>query len=111
MISKKKTEKELLETSFEKLKVEVLSVPHHGSKTSSSQNFIKQVAPKIGLISAGYRSRFGHPKPEVIMRYQDLNIELLDTVNYGAVSLAFPANNQDIQREYYRLENRGFWSR
>ena len=107
----KKTEKELLETSFEKLKVEVLSVPHHGSKTSSSQNFIKQVAPKIGLISAGYRSRFGHPKPEVIMRYQDLNIELLDTVNYGAVSLAFPANNQDIQREYYRLENRGFWSR
>ena len=65
----KQTELVLLENSAKKLPAEVISVPHHGSKTSSSNAFLKQVNPKLGLISAGYRSRFGHPKPAVVSRY------------------------------------------
>lgn len=107
----KKTEKALLDSNFKKIQAEVLSVPHHGSKTSSTQAFIKKISPKIGLISAGYRSRFGHPKPTVVTRYKELGVELLDTVNYGAITLGFPADNAEIKREYYRIENRGFWSR
>lgn len=107
----KKSEKALLETIPQKLVSEVLSVPHHGSKTSSTSAFLKQVSPEIGLISAGYRSRFGHPKPSIVKRYEDLGIELLDTVNYGAISLSFPADNKEINREYHRLEKQGFWSR
>jgi len=76
----KQTEKALLESNPEILRSDVISVPHHGSKTSSTTLFLKQVSPKIGLISAGYRSRFGHPKPTVVSRYQDQGIELLDTV-------------------------------
>lgn len=107
----KKAEKVLLALSPEKLQAEVLSVPHHGSKTSSTLAFIQQVAPKIALISAGYRSRFGHPKPTVVARYQSLGIELLDTASYGAISLDFPADNTEITRKYSRLADQGFWSR
>ena len=107
----KQSEKTLLDSNHNKLQAEVVSVPHHGSKTSSTSTFIKQVSPKIGLISAGYRSRFGHPKPTVVSRYEELGVELLDTVNYGAITLSFPADNTEISRGYYRLENRGFWSR
>jgi competence protein ComEC len=107
----KKAEKLLLSSNVEKLKADVMSVPHHGSKTSSTIKFIKQVSPKIGLVSAGYRSRFGHPKPEIVSRYENLDIELLDTVNYGAISLDFSADDKKIKRSFYRLENRGFWSR
>ena len=107
----KTAENTLLESDSNKLKAEVISVPHHGSKTSSTAAFINRVSPKIGLISAGYRSRFGHPKALIVSRYLDLGVELLDTVNYGAISLDFPANNAEIQREYYRKENSGFWSR
>ncbi|MEH6457919.1 MAG: DNA internalization-related competence protein ComEC/Rec2 [Cocleimonas sp.] len=107
----KQSEKALLKSNPNKLKTDVLSVPHHGSKTSSTYAFIKQVSPKIGLISAGYRSRFGHPKPEVVSRYEQSGVELLDTVNYGAIILDFPDDNTEIKRAYYRLEKRGFWSR
>lgn len=107
----KQAEKVLLATIPEKLTADILSVPHHGSKTSSTIEFIRQVSPKIGLISAGYRSRFGHPKPTIVERYKQSNIELLDTVNHGAITLTFPANNTAISREYYRKENKGFWSR
>lgn len=107
----KKSEKLLIQSNPRILKADVLSVPHHGSKTSSTNEFINHVSPKIGLISAGYRSRFGHPKPEVISRYEQSEVELLDTVNYGAITLEFPTDKTEIKREYYRLENRGFWSR
>ena len=107
----KETENTLLQTNPSKLNSDVMSVPHHGSKTSSSLEFIKQVSPKTALISAGYRSRFGHPKASIVSRYQSLSVELLDTVKYGAISLDFAADATEITKEYYRIENSGFWSR
>jgi len=86
-------------------------VPHHGSKTSSSVEFLRHVSPKIALISAGYRSRYGHPKPSIVKRYQDMNIELLDTVTHGAITLHFAHDETAIKRQYYRLDNQGFWNR
>jgi beta-lactamase superfamily II metal-dependent hydrolase len=53
------------------LRADVLLVPHHGSKTSSSQTFIDAVQPKLALVSAGYRNRFGHPRADVLQRYLD----------------------------------------
>ena len=100
-----------LETMPEKLKAEVITVPHHGSKTSSTTAFIDAVSPKIGLITAGYRSRFGHPKPEVIKRYESRGVTLMNTADQGAILLSFPANENVINTKSYRLTNRGFWSR
>jgi competence protein ComEC len=66
------------------LRSQVLLVPHHGSKTSSTEAFIGTVAPGTALAQAGYRSRFGHPAPEVELRYRALGVELLRSDRCGA---------------------------
>jgi competence protein ComEC len=62
----------------------VLLVPHHGSKTSSSAPFLQAVAPRVALVQAGYRNRFGHPAPVVVARYAEQGIALVNTVECGA---------------------------
>jgi competence protein ComEC len=64
----------------------VLLVPHHGSKTSSSEAFLDAVKPKIALVQAGYRNRFAHPRPEVMARYDERHIPTFLSPNCGAMS-------------------------
>ena len=52
------------------LQADVLLVPHHGSKTSSSDAFLDAVRPSLALVQAGYRNRFGHPAAPVLERYR-----------------------------------------
>ena len=68
------------------LQADVLLVPHHGSKTSSSAAFLDAVAPSLALVQSGYRNRFGHPAPEVLARYRERHIRLLDSPHCGAMS-------------------------
>ena len=63
---------------------DVMLVPHHGSKTSSSAGFLDAVAPRIALVQAGYRNRFGHPAAEVLARYQARGIAVVDSAHCGA---------------------------
>lgn len=69
------------------LKSDVLLMPHHGSLTSSTPEFIDAVAPKITLINAGYRNRFGHPREGVLARYTERNIPVMRTDWHGAIML------------------------
>ncbi|SFM05989.1 DNA internalization-related competence protein ComEC/Rec2 [Variovorax sp. OV329] len=62
-----------------------LLAPHHGSKTSSSAVFLDAVAPRLAVVQAGYRNRFGHPAPEVLARYAALGVPVADTAACGAV--------------------------
>jgi competence protein ComEC len=66
------------------LAAEVLIVPHHGSKTSSSEAFLDAVAPRVAVVQAGYRNRFGHPAPPVRARYDARGIELIESPVCGA---------------------------
>jgi competence protein ComEC len=66
------------------LHADVLLVPHHGSKTSSSAAFLDAVAPRIAIVQSGYRNRFGHPTPTVLARYQERGIQVLDSPHCGA---------------------------
>jgi competence protein ComEC len=66
------------------LRADILLVPHHGSRTSSSPAFLDAVAPRVALVQAGYRNRFGHPAAEVAARYAERGIELVGTVDCGA---------------------------
>ena len=68
------------------LKADLLVVPHHGSKTSSSAQFLDSVQPKIALVQSGYRNRFGHPALEVEERYLQRDIELVDSPHCGAAT-------------------------
>jgi competence protein ComEC len=62
----------------------VLLVPHHGSKTSSGAAFLDAVRPRWSVVQAGYRSRFGHPAPEVMARYGEHGLAVLRSDRCGA---------------------------
>jgi len=62
----------------------LLLVPHHGSKTSSTDAFLDAVRPQVAMVQAGYRSRFGHPAPDVLARYQARGIMLVRSDRCGA---------------------------
>jgi competence protein ComEC len=64
---------------------QVLLVPHHGSRSSSTAEFIAAVAPRWAIVPVGYRSRFGHPNAEVLERYRAAGVQLLRTDLDGAV--------------------------
>ncbi len=66
------------------LRADVLLVPHHGSKTSSSAAFLDAVGPSLALVQAGYRNRFGHPAGVVLERYRDRGVAVIDSPRCGA---------------------------
>ena len=86
-------------------------VPHHGSKTSSTQAFLQAVNPQLAIISAGYRNRFHFPHQKIVQRYQELDITLLNTETAGEIDVMFPSNNKAIKFYAKRLENKHFWYR
>jgi competence protein ComEC len=72
------------------LRADVLFVPHHGSRTSSSEPFLAAVAPQVGVVSLGFRNRFGHPNATVVARYEAHGIPLRRTDLEGALRVVLP---------------------
>jgi competence protein ComEC len=68
------------------LHADLVKVPHHGSKTSSTDAFLDRVQPKYAVVSVGVRSRFGHPNKEVVDRYAQRGIKLYWTGRDGMVT-------------------------
>jgi len=66
------------------LRSDVLIVPHHGSRTSSTAAFLDAVQPRAAVFQAGYRNRFGHPAPDVMARYLERGIEAHVSPDCGA---------------------------
>jgi competence protein ComEC len=85
---KARAEYELVSIAGDKLKSTVLLVPHHGSKTSSSERFVETVNPGVVVISSRWRSRFGFPHPSVVKRYQKIGCRVLGTARNGAISMS-----------------------
>jgi competence protein ComEC len=75
-------------TSGLDLRADAIIVPHHGAKSSSSQQFIDAVQPRVAVVSAGRSNRWGHPDPEVIARYEARGVLLLRTDEDGDVELS-----------------------
>ena len=69
------------------LRADVLLVPHHGSRSSSSAAFLAAVAPRWAIAPVGYRNRFGHPHPEVLRRLRAQGVRLLRTDHDGAIEV------------------------
>jgi competence protein ComEC len=81
-------ERDLL-ASGEELRADVLKVPHHGSRTSTTPEFLARIAPRVGLVGVGRRNRFGHPSPEVLRRFADAGVRVFRTDRDGDVALTF----------------------
>jgi len=88
-----------------------LLVPHHGSRTSSTQAFLNAVDPKLALNSRGYRNKFRHPAKKIKQRYEKNNIPILDNVSEGAISVLFPFSHKPFEIHSFRRENLRFWHR
>ncbi|MGC1107503.1 MAG: ComEC/Rec2 family competence protein, partial [Candidatus Acidiferrales bacterium] len=78
-------EDSLLE-QHEPLQSDFLKVPHHGSKTSSTEAFLDAVNPRVAAISVGEDNPYGHPNPAILQRYAGKNIRLFRTDIDGAVT-------------------------
>jgi competence protein ComEC len=67
-----------------RLRSDILVVPHHGSRTSSTDAFLDAVRPRVAVIQVGYRSRYGHPAPDVVARYAAHGIPVVRSDHCGA---------------------------
>ena len=83
----KRAEKILINDFETFLDVDVLKVGHHGSKTSTSDEFLKNTSPQYALISAGIKNKFGHPAENVISKFHNNSVKILRTDESGAVLL------------------------
>jgi competence protein ComEC len=90
------------------LEADVLVVPHHGSRTSSSVEFIAAVAPDVAVFTPGYRNRFGHPRADVVERYALFGSALYRTDYDGAVTFRFAAGASREPR-VERVQSRRYW--
>lgn len=91
----KAVERFLLQTHGD-LGADILLVPHQGSKTSSTDAFIDAVNPQLGLVAAGYRNQYRHPHPEVVKRYYERGIRLLQTPIEGSVEITLNEDHWTI---------------
>ena len=91
------TEKEILK-EYNLPNIDVLKVGHHGSKTSSSKEFIDELNPKYSIISVGKNSRYGHPNKEVLDNLEDSKIYRTDQDG----SIIFKINKDKLQIETCR---------
>ncbi len=86
---------------------DVLLVPHHGSRTSSTGEFLAAVRPRLALAAAGYRNRFGHPHEDVLGRYAAAGIELLRTDRDGALTVRLVPGTIEVEAE--RARRARYW--
>jgi competence protein ComEC len=89
------------------LKSDVLLVPHHGSRTSSTAAFIAAVSPRWAVVPVGYRNRFGHPNREVMERYRDAGADIVRTDLSGAVRVHLGARDAQVTTE--RARQARYW--
>lgn len=83
----KRAEKILINDFETFLDIDVLKVAHHGSKTSTTDEFLKYTSPQYALISAGIKNKFGHPAENVILKFHKNSVNILRTDESGAALL------------------------
>jgi len=92
---------------YPKLAIDILQVPHHGSKSSSSRDFLKQLAPQYAVVSAGYLNRWHMPVKSIRQRYIQQNIKILTSAEVGQVIISI--DNKGVNNKNFVDVLRPFW--
>jgi competence protein ComEC len=90
------------------LQAQMMVAPHHGSKTSSSEVLVEAVHPTWVSVQAGYRSRFGHPHPDVMARYAQHGARVVRSDWSGAARWRFGPDGS-VTLEQWRLDHARYW--
>lgn len=99
--TERETERELINTP-EFLQADVVKVAHHGSRTSSVQEFISASKAKLAVVSVGRESAYGHPHEEVIERWKNSGAKVLTTGENGTISVS--TDGQDLELKVFKRE-------
>lgn len=92
-------EKAILEqysNNINKLQANILKIAHHGSKTSTTENFLKTISPKIALIGVGKNNKFGHPNEQVIERLKANKVKIYRTDEDGETNIVVNRNGEIV---------------
>jgi len=102
----------LIQQHTDDIKADVLLIPHHGSNTSSTPEFVTAVRPKIAINSSGAYNQFKHPTEQVKAVYENLNIPMIDTQNSGRITLTTSLKAKaEYKVKQFRQQNPRFWRR
>lgn len=89
-----------LEAETHRLAADFLKVAHHGSRTSTSAEWLAGVAPHVAAISVGENNPFGHPHPQVLERLREAGVRVLRTDRDGAVTLTSDGRSVGVRTFY-----------
>ncbi len=89
--------------------VHTLTMPHHGSRTSSTAPFVRALQPSVVIVSAAYGNHWGFPKDDVVARWAGIGAEVLNTATSGAIELQVCAGTGIELIAQYRVLNRRIW--
>jgi competence protein ComEC len=96
--AEKEAEREMLSQNTEvDLRAEVLKIGHHGSKNSTTPEFLAVVKPRLAIISVGEDNPYGHPNAELLSRLANANVRVLRTDRDGAVHILMDGKGLDVQ--------------
>ena len=103
----KEAELALVKQSGVDLSANVFIAPHHGSRSSSTDEFLNSVAGQMAIISSGFLNHYGHPHEQILNKYSERNMMVYTTAYDGAIQVAFPPRQEALVVSTYR-PNFGF---
>lgn len=90
-------------------RVDTVVVPHHGSRTSSSVDFVARLKPRTAIVSAGFGNRWGFPKPDIVRRWQSAGALVLETASAGAIGQRLCPASEITRPSRARQDARRYW--
>jgi competence protein ComEC len=91
------------------LRADAIVVPHHGSRTSSTPAFVRAVSPRLAIVSAGFRNRWGLPTADVVARWRSSGARVLNTATSGGIEVRICADGGIVEVIGQRSERRRIW--
>ncbi len=89
---------------------DIVLIPHHGSRTSSSDLFVNTIRPKVAIVSAGFKNRWGFPKEDIVNAWVSAGAEVLNTATSGAISYRICRDDGLRRLGLHRQKARNYWN-